>query len=122
MIGFKAFISEEHVDDLKVVHISEDISHSLEQINQLFDNQLSEELNNPYTGWLWSSKILESFGIELPKVTFSDINEGIEVVELKLNESSYYFYYEYELNESNQYETFATITDESGLDELLNEE
>ncbi len=121
MIGFKTFISEEIGDDLKVVSISEDVSQSYEQINELLDICLNESSVNPYTGWIQSSKTLTAFGIDLPKVVFSDSQEGTEVVTLTFNESEYYFYYEYELNESGLYETFATITDENGLDDLLKE-
>ena len=121
MIGFRHYISEEIGDDLNVISISEDICDSYEQINELLDICLSESSVNPYTGWLQSAKTLATFGINLPKVVFSDLREGVEVISLTFNESEYYFYYEYVINESNQYETFATITDEDGLDELLKE-
>ena len=121
MIGFSSFISEEFGDDLKVVSISEDINESFEQINELLDICLSESSVNPYSGWIQSAKTLTAFGIDLPKVVFSDVQEGVEVVTLTFNESEYYFYYEYVLNESGYYETFATITDENGLDDLLKE-
>jgi hypothetical protein len=121
MFGFRHFISEEIGNDLKVVSISEEVNDTYEQINELLDICLSESSVNPYTGWIQATKTLTTFGINLPKVVFSDLEEGVEVIALTFNESEYYFYYEYALNESNQYETFATITDENGLDELLKE-
>jgi len=121
MIGFRHFISEDIGDNLNVVSISEDINDTYEQINELLDICLSESSVNPYTGWIQASKTLTAFGIDLPKVVFSGVQEGVEVIPLTFNESEYYFYYEYVLNESNQYETFATITDENGLNDLLKE-
>lgn len=123
MLSFRHFLSQDNGDlNIPVVSISESVSINVDELNDAFDFQLNENLNNPYTGWLWSSKILESVGIELPKVLFTDSQEGVEVVELNINESHYYFYYEYNLNESKQYETFASIVTESELEELLEEE
>lgn len=123
MLSFRHFLSQDNGDlNIPVVSISESVSINVDELNDAFDFQLNENLNNPYTGWLWSAKILESVGIELPKVLFTDSQEGVEVVELNINESHYYFYYEYNLNESKQYETFASIVTESELEELLEEE
>jgi hypothetical protein len=119
MLSFNQFISEEIENNIKIVSISEEVIDKIDEINDILDNSLTESLVNPYIGWVNSSKILSGYGIDLPKVSFRDIQEGEEVVALSINESEYYFYYGYLMNEDGSYESFATITDEKGLDDLL---
>jgi hypothetical protein len=89
--------------------------------NNLSLSFLVESYLNPYIGWLNSSKIMEKYGVNLPRYVFRDLEEGVEVVPLSIKESEYYFYYEYQMNEDGSYQSFATITDEQGLEELIEE-
>lgn len=121
MLSFREFISEETENNLTVVSVSEEVLSLFEEINQALDNCLVESYLNPYIGWLNSSKIMEKYGINLPRYVFRDLEEGVEVVPLSIKESEYYFYYEYQMNEDGSYQSFATITDEQGLEELIEE-
>jgi hypothetical protein len=122
MFTFREFILKESADDLTVVPVSEEVVSSFEEINQLLDNVLTENTLNPYIGWINASKVMSNYGIQLPRSIFKDLQEGEEIVALSINESEYYFYYEYQMNEHGSYQSFATITDEQGLEELIKEE
>jgi len=124
MLSFRHFLSEETGDvTIPVVSITESLSFDVDSINDQLDGCLTESLANPYIGWLNSARILEQYGIKLPKVLFKDILEGEEVVALNMNESEeeHYFYYEYNFVKEG-YHSFASIVNESELEELLAEE
>ena len=117
MLSFQQFV-ESNGDDLMVISVS---SLDIEAINEELSLSLNESSVNPYYDWLNSQRALLQFGINLPSVMFEDVDEGEEIVILECNGTDYYFYYCFSLNEGI-YETFATVTDESGLEELLKEE
>jgi hypothetical protein len=123
MLSFRHFLSEDNGDvKIPVVSISESLSFDIDSINEQLDGILTENLSNPYIGWVNSSRILEQYGIKLPRIIFRDIQEGEEVVALNLEESkeNYYFYYNYNFTKEG-YESFATIANETELEELLKE-
>jgi len=119
MLSFRHFISQDNGGlDIPVVSLEENIQDKIDLINEQLDECLMEGVVNPYIGWVNASKTLSEHGIVLPKVLMRDIMEGVELV--SLNEE-YYFYYEYQfVNES--YQTFASIVNETELEELLEEE
>ena len=117
MLKFKQFV-ESDGDDLTVISVS---SLDIEAINEELNHSLNESSVNPYYDWLNSQRTLNHFGIDLPNVVFEDLDEGEEIVILECEGTDYYFYYSFWLNEG-VYESFATVTDESGLEELLKEE
>jgi hypothetical protein len=117
MLNFQQFV-ESDGDDLTVISVS---SLDIEAINEELNHSLNESSVNPYYDWLNSQRALSHFGIELPSIVFEDMDEGEEIVILECEGTDYYFYYSFWLNEG-VYESFATVTDESGLDELLKEE
>jgi hypothetical protein len=124
MLSFRHFLSEETGDvTIPVVSITESLSFDVDSINDQLDGCLTESLANPYIGWLNSARILEQYGIKLPKVLFKDILEGEEVVALNMNESEeeHYFYYVYNFVKEG-YHSFASIVNQSELEELLAEE
>jgi hypothetical protein len=114
MLNFQQFV-ESNGDDLTVISVS---SLDMEVINEELNLSLNESSVNPYYDWLNSQRALLQFGIELPNVVFEDLDEGEEIVILECGDTDYYFYYSFWLNEG-VYESFATITDEKGLEELL---
>lgn len=118
MLRFQQFV-ENNGDDLVVISVS---SLNIEEINQELNCSLNESSINPYYDWLNSQRVLSSFGIDLPNVIFEDMDEGEKVVILNCENTDYYFYYCFYLNEEGSYKSFATVTDESGLEELLKEE
>lgn len=117
MLSFQQFV-ESNGDDLTVISVS---SLDIEAINEELNHSLNESSVNPYYDWLNSQRALSYFGIKLPNVVFEDMDEGEEIVILECGDTDYYFYYAFWLNEG-VYESFATVTDESGLEELLKEE
>ena len=117
MLNFQQFV-ESDGDDLTVISVS---SLDIEAINEELNHSLNESSVNPYYDWLNSQRALSYFGIKLPNVVFEDVDEGEEIIILECGDTDYYFYYAFWLNEG-VYESFATVTDESGLDELLKEE
>jgi hypothetical protein len=119
MLKFSEFIKENGGRNIPIVFISSDVN--FDEINEELDECTNESVSNPYVGWLNITNTLLEHGIELPKVLFEDIQETEEVIILNFNESEYYFYYNHMLNEESHYESFAIITDEAGLDELLKE-
>ena len=124
MLSFRHFISQDNGDvTIPVVSITEGLSFDIDEINEQLDGCLTESLVNPYIGWLNSARILEQYGIKLPKVLFKDILEGEEVVALNMNESEeeHYFYYEYNFVKEG-YHSFASLVNKSELEELLAEE
>jgi hypothetical protein len=117
MLNFQQFV-ELDGDSLTVISVS---SLDMDAINEELNLSLNESSVNPYYDWLNSQRTLNHFGIDLPNVVFEDLDEGEEIVILECEGTDYYFYYSFWLNEG-VYESFATVTDESGLEELLKEE
>jgi len=115
MLSFKSYI--ENGDDLTVISVS---NLEIDKINEELLLSLNESSVNPYRDWQNCQFALSKFGIDLPKVIFEDLDNGEEVVVLNCEGTDYYFYYCFELNEG-YYESFATVTDESGLEEILKE-
>jgi len=118
MLKFQQFV-ESNGDDLTVISVS---SLEIDKINEELNYSLNESSNNPYYDWLNSQRVLSRFGIDLPNVVFEDIEEDEEVIILNCEGTDYYFYYSFWLNEDGSYDSFATVTDESGLEEILKEE
>lgn len=117
MLKFGDYIKNDG-DDLTVISVS---SLDIDKINEELYYSLNESSVNPYLNWFNCQKILSNFGIDLPKIVFEDVDFGEEVIVLNCEDTDYYFYYCFELNEG-VYESFATVTDELGLEELLKEE
>lgn len=143
MLSFKDFIVEGgyHVPVVSIskdkVNLSKDDTRN--EINRNLAAVLSSNFINPYGGWTAIGKVLIKYGISLPKVIFHDAEESEEVVALsqfgeKLGaslsgeitmqpeESEYFLYYSYVIGTSGFYETYAIVTDESGLDKLTSSE
>lgn len=119
MLKFGEFVKEDGGYNITTVSLSNSIN--LDEINEELEISLENHLTNPYVGWLNITNILSEHGIKLPKVLFEESQETEEVIILNFNESEYYFYYNHRLNEEGYYESFAIITDEKGLNELLEE-
>jgi hypothetical protein len=117
MLNFQQFV-ESDGDDLTVISVS---SLEIDKINEELLLSLNESSVNPYVDWANSQRALSKFGIDLPKTIFEDIDEGEKIVILNCEDTDYYFYYCFNLSEG-YYESFATVTDESGLEDLLKEE
>ena len=118
MLKFSQFVKNDG-GDLTVISVS---SLDIDSINEQLNLAINESTVNPYYDWLNCQRALHKFGIELPNVVFEDKDGAEEVVILNCEDTDYYFYYCFTLNEEGYYESFSTVTDESGLEELLEEE
>lgn len=145
MLGFKQFILEWGDFSFPTATLVKDKTN-------LSDAQARQELNrnlalastghsiNPYTDLFRATKVLNLYGIALPKITFTDMEEGEEIVAVdqfgaksgaglcgkveklnNLDETEYFFYYSYELKDDGHYETKAKIMDADELAEHIEE-
>jgi len=118
----------------------------------LDDAQARQELNrnlalastghsvNPYTDLFRVTKVLNLYGISPPKITFTNMEEGEEIIAVdqfgaksgaglcgkveklnNLDETEYFFYYSYELQDDGHYETKAKIMDAEELAKHIEE-
>lgn len=145
MIKFREFINEGGYNvpvvslDKEKVNLSNKSTRN--EINRNLAAVLSSGSTNPYGSWIRVSKVLSMYGINLPKVVFQDAEEGEEVVEIQqfggrwgasldgtvsqpndVEYTDYYLYFSYGIGESGFYESFATVTDEEGLNGLIGDD
>lgn len=111
------------------------------EINRNLAAELSSRFTNSYGGWIKIRRVLELYGISLPKVIFNDVEEGEEIVAISqfnawgadlsglvtspnihIEDEEHYLYYSYEVSDSGFYQAFATITDEEGLNDFISDE
>jgi hypothetical protein len=142
MLKFGEFLAEGgyHVP---VVSLSKDRvdlekEETRNEINRNFAAELSQQFMNPYGGWKKISRVLEMYGVFLPKVMFSDEVDGEEVVAISQfgnkfgadldgtvssfgnpDDSEYYLYYSYGIGADGFYECYAVIVDEEELNDIL---
>ena len=143
MLNFKEYITEGgyHVPVVSLSKEKIDLSkaETRNELNRNLAAELSREWINPYCGFERIRKVLIMYGIALPKVLFNDAEEGEEVivlsqfgnkvgakldgtVSMESDESEYYLYYSYGIGESGFYESYAVVTDEEGLNDLISDD
>jgi hypothetical protein len=145
MINFREFISEGGYNvpvvslDKEKVNLSNESTRN--EINRNLAAVLSSGSTNPYGSWIRVSKVLSMYGVNLPRVIFQDAEEGEEVVEIHqfgekwgasldgtvtqpndVGYPDYYLYFNYGIGENGFYESFATVTDEEGLNDLIGDD
>jgi hypothetical protein len=145
MLKFKDFIVE-NGHNVPVVSLSKDEvdlnkAETRNEINRNLAAGLSRHWMNPYGGWVKAGKILSMYNIFLPKVTFNNDEEGEEVVAINQFGDKFganldgtvttdadpdmdgiYFYYSYGIGDSGFYETYAVVTDENGINDLISDD
>ena len=97
------------------------------EINRNFLKQLSHRsgFDSPEVAISTVRRVLETYGVSLPKVDFysNDTRESTTHVEQfgvnKNDGNEYFLYFTYDLTKFGTYECFAYLTDENGLNELL---
>jgi hypothetical protein len=142
MLKFGEF-STEGGYHMPVVSISKDeVDLSKEETRNEMNRNISAELSrhfmNPYGAWLKIGKILEMYSIFLPKVIFNDEMEGEEVVAIQQfggqwgadlsgkvttpnspDDTEYYLYYSYGIDDGGFYSAYACVVDEEELNAIL---
>jgi hypothetical protein len=145
MLSFKQFILEWGDFSFPTATVIKDrIGISCDNTRQELNRNLALATTghsvNPYTNWFRVTKILNLYGISLPKVTFKDMYEGEEIIPIdqfgarsgaefdgtveklnNLDETQYFFYYCYEMKDDGHYETKGKIVNEDELGKLLEE-
>lgn len=142
MYSFREFIVEDgyHVP---VVSISKDKvdlekGSTVNEINRNIAAELSRHWMTPYGGWKRVAKILEMYGIELPKVIFKNTESGEEIVAIfqfghkfgaqldgtvtqpnDQNDPKHFLYYSFDIDETGFYKCSARVTDEEGLNHIM---
>lgn len=146
MLGFKQYLAEDGEVKIATTKIEKSGSNladktTRQELNHNLALAVSGNNMSPYTAWNRASKVLVLFGINLPKVTFHDLDVGEEIVHIdqfgarsgaelngtiekmnNLDEVQHYFYFSYEMNDNGYYEVEAMISDENELDEYLSSE
>ena len=108
-----------------------------DNINGLLSAVTIKPFITPHIGLERVSKVLANYHIHLPKQTFEDMDNDYAVFEVnqfgqksgmtndgevvtKMS-SSYYIYFEYNLNDMGSYDVFCELVDEEDLNELIDE-
>jgi hypothetical protein len=144
MKKFNEFVSENY--NVPVVSVDKekiDLStlSTQNEINRNLAAVLSSNAVDPYGAWLRVCKIMTMYGINLPRTTFDNAEEGEEVVVISQfgdkfgatvdgtvtspnshdsnPEEECYLYYSYDIDESGFYKCFAVVTDAEGLEDLM---
>jgi hypothetical protein len=145
MYSFREFMAEGGYG-VPVISISKekvDLSKpsTVNEINRNIAAELSRGWMTPYGGWKKVCRVLEMYNIDVPKMVFSDAEEGEEVVVISQfghkfgasldgtvtqpndqNEPEYYLYYSYDIDETGFYKSYAVVTDEDGLNDLIGDD
>ena len=145
MYSFREFVAEGGYN-VPVVSISKDKvdlakPSTVNEINRNIAAELSRHWMTPYGGWKRVCKVLEMYAVEVPKVTFTDVDFGEEVVVISQfghkfgasldgtatqpndqNEPEFYLYYSYEIDDTGFYKCYSVVTDEDGLADLIGDD
>ena len=107
----------------------------LDAVNSNLEVATSCDFRTPYNALEEVRKVLAYYKIFLPKSVFLDQNHGNDVFEVSqfgekmgmnndgevvtANDSPFFIYFEWSLNEKGMYDTFAALVDQVELDEIL---
>lgn len=91
----------------------------LESINDSLVDGLSETFLSPENGIQLIRRVLADHELEMPALYGADPEGDETVIEII---PELFLYLIYSVNENGQYEFYAELTDDEGLDELLSDE
>ena len=108
-----------------------------DNINSLLTGATSKSFLTPYSALEKVSKVLANYHIFLPKYTFAEGNSGVTAFEVNqfgekmgmtnqgivktAEDSPYFIYFEYQMNDLGMFEVFSEIVTEDELSELMDE-
>lgn len=145
MYSFREYIAEGgyHMPVVSISKDKVDLSKptTVQEINRNLAAEMSQHWVTPYGGWKKVCKILDMYNIEVPKVTLGDLVSGEEVVVISQFghkwgaaldgtvtqpndqvEPEFYLYYSYDIDDSGFYKCHAVVTDEEGLNGILEDD
>lgn len=88
-----------------------------EAINSHLDGACLKHYPTPELAYSAVRQVLDSFDIELPEISFADLEEGEDVVQIEDEDA--FLYFGYCLDDLNLYEIHAEIMPEDDLDEFM---
>lgn len=91
----------------------------LESINDDLVDGLSDNFLSPENGIQLIRRVLAGHGFDMPALYGADPEGDETVIEIM---PELFLYLIYSVNENGQYEFYAELTDDEGLDELLSDE
>jgi hypothetical protein len=97
-----------------------------EEINENLFQELEESLIlTPETGVMRIKKILQRYGLDIPALYGLDVDGDENVVPIEqfmtdIQDETYNLYLIYYLTDDGTYDFYAEITDENGIEEILN--
>ena len=108
-----------------------------DNINSLLTGATAKSFLTPYSALEKVSKVLANYHIFLPKYTFAEGNSGVTAFEVNqfgekmgmtnqgivktVEDSPYFIYFEYQMNDLGMFEVFSEIVTEDELSELMDE-
>ena len=117
-MNFKQYLQEREYEMPSLGSASLD-SDVISSINSSLDVELDEILMTPESGVQRLRKVLMRFGIEMPALYGLD-PEGDEMA-LPINDDVF-VYIIYSPTDDGRYDFYAELTDEAGLEEILEDE
>ena len=93
-----------------------------DSLSQELDSKLSETFSSPEEGIQTIRDIMANYGANLPMI--NDLNsEGDEMaLDVETPEGPFILYIIYSLTDNDDYEFYAELTDDDGLEEILSDE
>jgi hypothetical protein len=114
---FKEFLNELAVPYMPPIALDDAIPESL---NRQLDLELNDTILSPQIGLYKIRKVLRNQGYDLP-TSYEPELEGDEVV-FDLGNTDSLIYVLYYLTDDGNYDFYAMITDEAGVEEIMSED
>ena len=98
-----------------------------DEINYLLATELEDLLLSPEAGIQKIRKVLQKFGYDMPVIYEANVDGdeyvlSIDSIDTQTEVSDYFLYVIYYLTDDSNYEFYAEVTDDNGIDEILSED
>jgi hypothetical protein len=110
---------KQYVTEMESITLAMDSEDLVDVINQQLEAELSQNFSSPESGFEKLREIVSGYSGEMPPLSDLD-SEGDEIA-IDVNEDLV-LYVIYSLTEAGDYEFYAEITDDEGLEEIMSEE
>lgn len=126
------------VVSLSKVMVNLDVPDTRDEINRNLSAELSQDFATPAGAWMKIAKVLSMYNIVLPKLDYDNAHSGEKIVALLQfgdrwgmkpdgtntpphmpDSASHFLYFVYGIDESGFYKAFASVGDESEVNELV---
>lgn len=117
------------ISEWNAVHITKDkvdmkTVEARGELNRNLARQMANrQYDNPQEAIQTIRRVLETYGVDLPKVVLNPNNGGESITYITQYgvkmETDYFLYFQYVAARNGTYDCFAVVTDEKGLNTLL---